>query len=116
MRIIAVIAFTLAASLAASAAIIADTDGTTSYVVTPPQRYLDAPYEWEIRVNSLPRIEVFEECFYGSGKPEQIGCARPWPKACDIYISNDLPEETHKIVLRHELAHCHGWPGNHPLD
>ena len=37
---------------------------------------------------------------------------------CDIYIVEDgvlkASHYTLAFVLRHELAHCNGWPGNHP--
>jgi hypothetical protein len=54
--------------------------------------------------------------------PPAWGCCLPvFPKPgepCTIYIADDLDLERYGVtfyeVVRHEMAHCAGWPPDHP--
>lgn len=45
---------------------------------------------------------------------QKIGCSFAGGPRCVIYIARKLPKDWYSGVLRHEKAHCNGWPGHHP--
>lgn len=92
-----------------------DKDGSWQYVEMPSAAYTHA-YEGELRMHLLSRAEVFDICRYETGldAPQFLGCAVTWPIACDVYVVADLLEPLRGTVTRHEIAHCNGWPGDHP--
>jgi hypothetical protein len=91
----------------------------------PPLEY-DFPYEGKLLI---VRSEADLPDFHMCPKPEPgryiLGCAIRYRNAdgslmkkCDIYIA---PESligkyglSFEDALRHEMAHCNGWPGHHP--
>ena len=113
MRWIALLLIALLPSTG-QAASIQDKDGTWWTMVSPPARYL--AYRGELRTHFLPRAEIFETCQYLTGLAGAFGCANRWPIACDVYVVEDLPKQSRAEVYMHELAHCGGWPADHPLD
>jgi len=58
----------------------------------------------------------------GSGGPGVLyGCSTIWQVIatgvlvkCEIYLLSNLPDDVHERNRRHELAHCNGWPKDHP--
>lgn len=92
---------------------------------TPPPQY-DYPYKGILWIERLPDLETLTvKC----KKPLMtIGCSAvagdySW---CRVFIVADdyiakmpiQPREamglSYESVLRHEIAHCNGWPGDHP--
>src|SRR5262245_22195841 len=87
----------------------------------PPAEY-DVPYTGELtiwRVQSQQGIR--QHCWRATFTEHAIACtvhSRPYPSAwCDVYVLEDAILKkvglTLAAVLRHELAHCNGWPGDH---
>ena len=93
-----------------------------------PAEY-DKPYEGILMFQRLPLEQIQKIC-----APGQIGCAMPistfnggkqWQiningnrVACVIFLVPDSYLKEHhqdpKDAIRHETAHCNGWPGDHP--
>lgn len=92
-----------------------DKDGSWWEGVIPPARYI-GPYTGELRMHALPRAEAQAICEQKTGKAGQFGCVDLWPRACDVYIVDDLPKALRAYIESHELAHCRGWPADHPLN
>lgn len=108
----------LAAITGAQAGQLTDRNGRAWSYAEPPAQWFKVPYSGTIRVFYLPESSVNEVC--GRHLPPSetanfFGCAIPTTVVCLIYITDDEPTATKKIILRHETAHCHGWPGYHPL-
>lgn len=114
MRLILAAVLFLSSLASAGAKSFEDKDGSWWILISPPARYSQAAYPHEVRVHYLPRARVVDECYYLTSKAGQIGCADKWPEACDIYVAEDLPGPFRDAVHLHELAHCHGWPADHP--
>ena len=95
----------------------------------PPPAEYDKPYEGILMFQRLPLEQIQKICV-----PGQIGCAMPistfnggkqWQiningnrVACVIFLVPDSYLKEHhqdpKDAIRHETAHCNGWPGDHP--
>ena len=43
-----------------------------------------------------------------------VGCSYTINGYCYIMIDKTLSDHNYKTVRKHELAHCAGWPGDHP--
>lgn len=78
-------------------------------VALPPPRF-DHPYPgyeyviWGTRETTLARCQGVSE----------IACVTDIEaRDCIIHFNIDYMEYT-AIILRHERAHCNGWPANHP--
>ena len=82
----------------------------------PPDRYFDRPYTGIIDIVPEPANEIAAFCTAAMGKAEGHACTFVAPTRCTIYVSQDLPKKFRKAVERHELAHCRGWPADHPQD
>jgi hypothetical protein len=89
----------------------------------PPKQY-DMPYTGQLRlwdVASQERMrEICPSSHWGDGGVNSaLGCAKVFTSLnkCDIYIVNkDVMKQAktaYSSVLRHELAHCNGWPADH---
>jgi hypothetical protein len=88
------------------------------YPILPPEEF-DRPYGGElviVRVDSPDLLIPY--CRNPSGKV--LGCAeyKHLDKKCIIYL---IPDGFYTSVgydpndvFRHEVAHCNGWPSNHP--
>lgn len=86
----------------------------------PPARF-DKPYTGTAVKRYMPQPEVVRECDrLGNGKykhkMDTRGCAKRIRKDfCIVVISiKTYKKATPSAILRHELGHCNGWPGNHP--
>lgn len=86
----------------------------------PPAHWLmTRSPDQEVNIHRKPEAEVGPICSTAVGKAEPFGCSLIYPLAdgaCDIYVSSDLPERSRRIVELHELAHCNGWPADHPTE
>jgi len=87
--------------------------------IFPPPEY-DHPFTGKLEVHYLNdgALEIKAHCpanKYG----QRLGCATIIrPEYCQIYIGPIDELETYGLtditVLRHEIGHCNGWPGDHP--
>ena len=85
-------------------------------VISPPAHWFDKPRPEILNIRLQSRADVYEVCQRATGKADQFGCAIVWPDKCDVYIADDLPQMLRDQVQIHEVGHCHGWPGNHPVN
>jgi len=78
----------------------------------PPPRW-DFPYRGKLTVQRLDPARLAVACQSTVG-PFQIlaGCAAVGRGWCRVYISTLSPDPT--CSLKHEIAHCNGWPRSHP--
>jgi hypothetical protein len=87
-----------------------------SVPILPPVEY-DRPYDGELILNRLDtEQDVADFCKL---KGPRLGCAyRIGYTRCVVTIASDASIRargfTRDVVMRHELAHCLGWPGDHP--
>tara|TARA_R110000868_G_C10824659_1_gene758881 strand:- start:75 stop:428 length:354 start_codon:yes stop_codon:yes gene_type:complete len=115
-HIIAATCGLLMACSTASAADFADKDGIWWELIMPAPYWSQRPPLAEIKVIYIPRPATAQWCEQATGKPEQFGCMDFRGKYCVVVITDDMPEPFRIAVLEHEVAHCRGWPGTHPLD
>ncbi len=80
----------------------------------PPMHYFDEPYTGRLDIKHLPEAEILSICRQANGKAENFGCAFPTIGRCSVYVSEELPKLLREHVQIHEVAHCHGWPADHP--
>ena len=80
----------------------------------PPARY-NHPYSGQVVERVVPEAEVRSLCMPMGADP--IGVACSWQNKCTCYIV--LPSDGLAPVStfrRREIAHCDGWPADHPRD
>lgn len=110
---------TVAAVLAATPAFANGQDDTTW---DPPPRY-NHPYHGYLRVYKMDHDLLVEAChaFETEGNyfvtNNQRGCS--WHSddysKCIVFLTNrTFMKQSPAAVLRHEIGHCNGWPGDHP--
>jgi hypothetical protein len=116
-RFILSILLVLAPISAALAAVNADPDSL------PPVKY-DYPYRGKLTVKYGTMSQLWSWC--GGPRVPFYACAHSRGPSCSIYIvhvgtkvgrGNNYRITDHawtRSTLRHEIAHCNGWPGNHP--
>lgn len=93
----------------------ANTDGRF-YSTEPPTRFL-CNYQGDLKIVPTAPERMTAVCtgLDGSTLSEEVyACStfddlRTW---CSIYVPTGLP--LNSTMFRHELAHCCGWPVNHP--
>jgi hypothetical protein len=80
----------------------------------PPEQY-NHPYNRQVEERVVPVAEARTLCM--SMGADLLGVACSWQSngICYIVLPNDeyAPVATFR---RHEIAHCNGWPANHPRD
>jgi hypothetical protein len=95
--------------------------GAPFWKVIPPAEY-DRPYTGQLTITRGDAKTMKEVC-PKTAFPITLGCAHRYTKggedySCHVYIAeDDILRPTgwsYNLVLRHELGHCLGWPGNHP--
>jgi hypothetical protein len=92
-------------------------DGKDYVILVPPQKWLDVPPRGRTIIKRFPAAKVNSLCSkYLGGQAEGNGCALVMDGGCIVTINEDLPQSLYEIVLLHELAHCAGWPADHPTD
>jgi hypothetical protein len=91
------------------------------FLALPPEKY-DRPYEGQLTI-ARGDARTMQAVCPKTAFPITLGCAIRYTKdgkdySCTIYIAEDdilKPTGwTYKLILRHERAHCGGWPANHP--
>lgn len=96
--------------------------------LTPPAKYNKMMPDFRVRVERLSMGDLQFTC-NNNLAPLVLayGCAKLTPGVrCNIYIPKTavlnpgfplppIPVITPEMVLNHEMAHCLGWPANHPM-
>jgi hypothetical protein len=88
--------------------------------LVPPEQY-DHPFRGpgELRIiDAASQDEVRQWCPTAVfPKAGAFGCASSKPWGCQVAIASEADLKTvgltRGMVLRHEVAHCNGWPGDH---
>ena len=86
----------------------------------PPSQY-DHPYDGLVGERLMPVAEARVICnslgasHSSADAPEGVACAWVSDNTCFIILPDDelAPVD---IYRRHEVAHCNGWPADHPRD
>jgi hypothetical protein len=86
--------------------------------ILPPAEY-DKPYAGQLELVVVDsQDDVRARCESTRGLPIAIACSMHTSDHCRIIIANERViasiGHAYSVVMRHELAHCNGWPGNHP--
>jgi hypothetical protein len=116
-RLLALVVVLLAPGLAVAANYppAQDQRGERWIITKPPARYLSGTYEGELTFVYRSEPHIRDMCAAGGLGAEPFGCAFvDGDYYCDVYISSDLPEPMRTYVREHEMAHCRGWPADHP--
>jgi len=84
----------------------------------PPLEYDHAPALPVSITDVSSEAELRRVCGWTTRQTDAImvGCSMPLPKSCKIYLGppqTDRTGVTRNLVLRHEIGHCNGWPGDH---
>jgi hypothetical protein len=80
----------------------------------PPAQY-NHPYNGQVIERVVPEAEVRTICMSMGADLLVRACSQHSNGTCYIVLPNDggAPIETFR---RHEIAHCNGWPADHPRD
>src|SRR5262245_37432859 len=86
------------------------------YMILPPAEY-DHFYDGDLTIKIVPDlISLRAAC--GTDKETMLACAMRNAKGCVIYMVEDRVMRERGwntgLLLRHEIGHCNGWPGDHP--
>jgi hypothetical protein len=79
----------------------------------PPTQY-NHPYHGRVDERVMSAAETRVLCnSLDASPPAGVACAWVSDGTCHIVLPNDYqaPVSTYR---RHEIAHCNGWPANHP--
>jgi hypothetical protein len=104
------------AAICSAIAMMAMTCPALAQLVLPPEEY-DHPYEGQMWISwkdSAEEVRAACKTPLAMG----LGCAYRIPEGCVIVIARTPVLEaagvTVTVVMRHETAHCNGWPKEHP--
>jgi hypothetical protein len=78
----------------------------------PPVQY-NHPYDGPVVERVMPVAEVRALCTSVGASGPFVACAWVSHGVCHIVLPNDEPAPV-STYRRHEIAHCNGWPANHP--
>ena len=78
----------------------------------PPAQY-NHPYSGQVVERVMPVGEVRTLCMSMGADMLGVACSWQSDNTCYIVLPND-EEAPIAIYRRHEIAHCNGWPANHP--
>ena len=80
----------------------------------PPAQY-NHPYAGPVDERVMSVSEARTLCNSSDASPAGVACSWVSDGVCHIVLPNDYraPVSTYR---RHEIAHCNGWPANHPHD
>jgi hypothetical protein len=80
----------------------------------PPAQYNHA-YDGHVVERVMPEAEVRSVCMSMGLDFLTVACSWQSNDTCYVVIPDDgqAPVDTYR---RHEIAHCNGWPANHPHD
>jgi len=78
----------------------------------PPAKY-NHPYAGPVDERVMAVAEVRALCTSVGASGPFVACAWVSDGVCHIVLPNDEPAPV-STYRRHEIAHCNGWPANHP--
>jgi hypothetical protein len=86
--------------------------------VLPPEEF-DHPFEGPVRIEEVrSQEEVRKSCRIPFGQITALGCAKVvWGTCLIVKVSDEeIMSYSHHpdAFMRHEIAHCNGWPASHP--
>lgn len=86
--------------------------------ILPPAEY-DKPYTGRLILETVPNQEELAKfCGKAYIPGLTLGCSQRRADSCKIVLVPDaiitMNGWTRALMLRHELGHCNGWPGDHP--
>jgi|SRR5215467_5599230 len=86
--------------------------------ILPPPEY-DHYYEGDLTIEVKDTLEeLYNAC--NNNNPILLGCSYRYAKNCVIYLASDKLMRKRGwnsgLLLRHEMGHCNGWPGDHPAE
>jgi hypothetical protein len=85
---------------------------TMAQTLCPPAQW-DFPYKGKLTVHQVDHNQIVVHCRANHPFSGMIaGCAYPGRGACTVYINSSARDPA--CALRHEIAHCNGWPSHHP--
>ena len=81
---------------------------TDFYFLEPPAQYVH-PYQYELIIH-----EASNEFIKGYCGDSAFACATPAGKVCFVVMpkKNTVEPWFYNLLMRHEIAHCNGWPLN----
>jgi len=87
----------------------------------PPAEY-DKPYMGELEIRRMVTDQdvrtLCPKAWKARTQTRFPACSMHNATRCEVYIVNDRGLKAlgmnYALTLRHELAHCNGWPGDHP--
>jgi hypothetical protein len=97
-----------------------DTGQPPIHPIGPPPAIYDHAYRGAltVRQGSLAQVEHYCHTMHGIVSPyHALGCSKVDPHSCFLMIPRVEGPVTASIqaqIRRHELAHCNGWPADHP--
>ena len=103
------------AQTAAVASVHTDHRGDKWVLIDPPAAWFDVKFHGSIEIFLNDQEEIESICSESVGKAERFGCSLVSPTECFIYIAEEIPGPFRRAITQHELAHCNGWPADHPL-
>jgi hypothetical protein len=81
----------------------------------PPVEY-DKPYDGKITIETVTNEQLRARC--AAASQSSLGCAFPGANSCRILLVDEATMKAAgwavEVMLRHERAHCNGWPQSHP--
>ncbi len=84
--------------------------------LSAPERF-DRPYDGAVIVMTVDRSNVWAECSDDGRhkvRKDAAGCAWVEDETCFVYLAGKTRRAPLDDILRHEIAHCNGWPADHP--
>jgi hypothetical protein len=78
----------------------------------PPEQY-DHPYDGQVVERVMPEAEVRSVCMSMGLDLFTVACSWHSAGTCHIVLPND-GQAPIELFRRHEIAHCNGWPADHP--
>jgi hypothetical protein len=80
----------------------------------PPAQY-NHPYNGQVVERVMPEAQVRSVCMSMGLDLGAVACSLHSNGTCYIVLPNDGLVSV-STFRRHEIAHCNGWPANHPRD
>jgi hypothetical protein len=88
-------------------------------IIHPPAIY-DHAYNGRLSMHEGTMAQVEYYCHTRQGivsEYQALGCSIPEGRSCFIMIpriGGPVSASIQAQIRRHEIAHCNGWPANHP--
>lgn len=81
-----------------------------------PERF-SGPPKFPVDIHYLPSdiINDLHGGYYSCHSNQPVcACSMVEANTCRVYIRSDLSDRQKDWTVAHELAHCNGWPADHP--